>query len=555
MVVLSAAICARSGKSLMSRQFVDMQRSRIESLLSAFPKLMGTTGSAGSESKKIARQHTFIETENVRYLFQPLEGVYLVVITNKASNIVEDLETLRLLAKIVPEYCGGIVTEDQVLENVFELIFAFDEVISLGYRESISLQQVRINLEMDSHEEKLHDMIQKSKEEEAKREAKKKAKQMQAERRERAKSGITSMPSTSSSSYEGFGSSSSGGGGGGGNGSGSSESSSFNSSSSNNNNNSSSSSSSTTSSTSSSSRKPKSGGMMIGAKKDKKKSKFLSGMSTGKPSATNAAAAAVVDDGQPTAPLAATHVQVHEDLSIVMKQDMSVESMVVKGFLALTCREEDKRVVDIQLDGDSITNGQGNDFTYKCNPKMNAGNFKSQHVLCLKNKGRPFPENKAVKILQWRMSTTDETKVPLTFNCWPESQGDGTITVTIEYTLENTDLTLYDVTVRIPLGEASDSPDIQNIQEGSFRHNSRMGFLEWTIPTISEDNLTGTLEFVMAGDEEEGFFPVEVNFTSETLLGGPGVVAVVSGTTDGEPITFTNDCSLSVAKYTISFDE
>ena len=160
MVVLSCAICSRQGKSLMSRQFVDMQRSRIESLLSAFPKLMGSNGT-GVESKKASRQHTFIETEAVRYLFQPLEGVYLVIITNKASNIVEDLETLRLLAKIVPEYCGGIVTEDQVLENVFELIFAFDEVISLGYRESISLQQVRVNLEMDSHEEKLHDMIQK----------------------------------------------------------------------------------------------------------------------------------------------------------------------------------------------------------------------------------------------------------------------------------------------------------------------------------------------------------------------------------------------------------
>ena len=53
MPVLSAAICSRSGKSLMSRQFVDMQRSRIESLLSAFPKLMGTGGGNNLESKKI----------------------------------------------------------------------------------------------------------------------------------------------------------------------------------------------------------------------------------------------------------------------------------------------------------------------------------------------------------------------------------------------------------------------------------------------------------------------------------------------------------------------
>jgi len=49
--------------ALVSRQFVDsMSRLRVEGLLAAFPKLV----SAG-------KQHTFVETENVRYLYQPLE--------------------------------------------------------------------------------------------------------------------------------------------------------------------------------------------------------------------------------------------------------------------------------------------------------------------------------------------------------------------------------------------------------------------------------------------------------------------------------------------------
>ena len=54
------------------------------------------------------KEHTFIETENVRYLFQPLEALYMVVITNKQSNIMEDLDTLHLLAKLVPEYCRAL---------------------------------------------------------------------------------------------------------------------------------------------------------------------------------------------------------------------------------------------------------------------------------------------------------------------------------------------------------------------------------------------------------------------------------------------------------------
>ena len=145
MVVLSAAVCTKSGRALLSRQYVEMTRLRVEGLLNAFPKLVASeqSGAPGTSQK----QHTFVETDNVRYVYLPLDAsLYLLLVTNKGSNIVEDLDTLRLLSRVIPEQLGlGVaLTEANVNAKAFELLFAFDEVLaSGGYREEVTLHQVR----------------------------------------------------------------------------------------------------------------------------------------------------------------------------------------------------------------------------------------------------------------------------------------------------------------------------------------------------------------------------------------------------------------------------
>ncbi|CAA6664156.1 unnamed protein product [Spirodela intermedia] len=105
MVVLAA--------SIIGKQFVDMARIRIEGLLAAFLKLVGT-----------GKQHTFVEMESVCY----------------QSNILEDLETLKLLSKLVSAQVHLIC------------FFAFDEAISLGNKENATVTQVRQYCEMESHD-------------------------------------------------------------------------------------------------------------------------------------------------------------------------------------------------------------------------------------------------------------------------------------------------------------------------------------------------------------------------------------------------------------------
>merc|ERR1719356_2042604 len=128
-----------------------------------------------------------------------LEALHLLLVTNKSSNILEDLETLRLLAKIVQDCCQTQVNEEVVLKHAFDIVWAFDEVISHGHRESVTLSQVKSFTEMDSHEEKLHQMIEQSKINEAKEMAKKKQLELKKMRQDKGGSGPA---------MEGFGSSS-----------------------------------------------------------------------------------------------------------------------------------------------------------------------------------------------------------------------------------------------------------------------------------------------------------------------------------------------------------
>jgi hypothetical protein len=94
MVILSAALSTKSGKPLLVRNFREISRSRIEGLLTLFPKLTNTKNNT-------EKQHTFVETDTVRFVYQPLETVFVILITTKNSNIVEDLDTLQTMTRIV----------------------------------------------------------------------------------------------------------------------------------------------------------------------------------------------------------------------------------------------------------------------------------------------------------------------------------------------------------------------------------------------------------------------------------------------------------------------
>lgn len=482
MVLIAAAVCTKAGKTIVSRQFVEMTKARIEGLLAAFPKLM-TSG----------KQHTFVETDSVRYVYQPLEKLYMLLITTKASNILEDLETLRLFSKVIPEYCRSL-EEKEIIENAFDLIFAFDEIVALGYRESVNLAQIKTFVEMDSHEEKVYQAVRQTQEREAKQKSRERAKELQRQRMEQKKMGGSGRPYGGGSS-EGFGSSSSVG--------------------------MSNHSSVTTPSIAIGEIKPAApaskplvarNALKLGGKNrdadtfvDQLKSEGEKVVANPTPSTVSAAAKAKpVSD----VPMDDVHLRMEDKIVVRIGRDGGLQAFELSGLLTLRISDEKYGRIKVQLQN---TDQRG--IQLQTHPNVDKELFKSKAQIGLKNPAKPFPLNTDVGVLKWRYQTQDESAIPLTINCWPSENADGGCDVNIEYELEHTRLELQDVCITIPLPMGI-TPSIAEC-DGDYHHDSRKNVLQWNLPVIDASSKQGSMEFTVPNSIPGDFFPLDVSFSSK----------------------------------------
>ncbi|KAI4365000.1 hypothetical protein MLD38_021026 [Melastoma candidum] len=506
MVVLAASIVSKSGKVLVSRQFVDMSRIRIEGLLAAFPKLVGSE-----------KQHTFVETENVRYVYQPIEALYLLLVTNKQSNILEDLETLRLLSKLVPEYSLSL-DEEGICKTAFELIFAFDEVVSLGHKENVTVAQVKQYCEMESHEEKLHKLVMQSKINETKDVMKRKASEIDKSKIEKSrgdKGGFKALQSMGSSGIgSAFGEMSiSSSGGGFSNNSGfpmTTDSDSF-------------SVNPKGRAPSAATAPPKGLGMQLG--KTQRTNQFLESL--------KAEGEVILEDVQPKAgasKMAATlpsdpvTLIVEEKINVTLKRDGGLSNFDVQGTLSLQILNQDDGFIRVQIE-----NGGNPAILFKTHPNINKELFSNENILGLKDANRPFPTGSGgdaagVGLLRWRMQSTDESMVPLTINCWPSVSGNETY-VSFEYEA-STAFDLRNVVISVPLPALRETPNVRQI-DGEWRYDSRNSIFEWSILLIDSSNRSGSMEFVVPPADASAFFPISVQFSATSTFSDVKVVNVI----------------------------
>ncbi|KAI8576259.1 hypothetical protein K450DRAFT_257908 [Umbelopsis ramanniana AG] len=505
MVVLAAAVVTKGGKAVISRQFREMQRSRIEGLLASFPKLT----IAG-------QQHTTVETEHVRYVYQPLDELFMVLITNRQSNILQDIESLHLFARVVADTCRSC-DEREILRNAFELLSAFDEIISEGYRENVNLSQVKSIIEMESHEEKIQEIIARNKEQEAKEELKRKAKQLEMQRREAAKRGQMYMQGNYSGGFSG--------------------------------NRASPSLEPTVQaateqrSTYNSSPAPaasRAKGMKLGHK-GKSADIFEAIKSEVEEPLLRSPAVTLAPIS--THPQESVHVTAEERMRLVANRDGGLEQLEVKGVLVLKISNPDDGKVRILVNAEEDSSIQ-----FKTHPKVDKTLFKNENVVQMGDPSRSFPINQPLEVVRWRYITQDETSIPLSINCWPSPAGDGTCDVNVEYELMADHLELKDVIVSIPLPSSS-QPNVNQV-DGEYSYDPQRRTLDWQIAVINSSNKEGVLEFNVAGDDVDAFFPTQVSFYSEKLLCNVDVLDVQSVET-GEPTQFSKEILLLAEDYSV----
>ncbi|KAJ5091290.1 Clathrin adaptor protein [Penicillium alfredii] len=505
MVVLAASICTRGGKAVLSRQFREIARSRIEALLASFPKLADS-----------GTQHTIVEQDNVRFVYQPLDELYIVLITNRQSNILQDIDSLHLFAQVTTSLCKSL-DEREITRNAFELLSAFDELVTLGYRENLSLSQIKTFLEMESHEERIQEIIERNKELEASEERKRKAKQLEMQRKEAARSGRAAAPRTPSypvytppsrpsvpDTYDTY-----------------------------------------EAEKKKSFAKPlpsRGKGMQLGKKSKatdlyekvrgdlgpevEESSPLVSSQtSTPVPEAPSARESLTVD----REPI---HVTIAETISATLTREGALKSFEVKGDLQL--RISDPSFTKLRLDLQATpTHGA----QFRTHPNVDKALFTSSSAIQLKDTTKRFPANNAIGVLRWRVaSSADNAEIlPITFTVWVNKGSDST-TVTVEYELTGSD-SLRDVVVTIPYGATEPS-----VSSFDAVYEVSGDSLDWNLGAVDESNASGSFEFESTGDGDENeFFPMSVRFSKTKPFVDVDVTDVSLLEMEGESAGFSKD--------------
>lgn len=388
--------------------------------------------------------------------------------------------------------------EEGVCKAAFELLFAFDEAISLGNKENVTVAQVKQYCEMESHEEKLHKLVMQSKINETNEVMRMKVTEIEKNKIEKAKTegfGPTRTPNN------------------------------FN-----------------------DIRGPGPGSDPIFPDVNpftpKEKGRPApaptkvpgKGMDLRKPQKTNrflenlrAEGEVILEDTQLSAiqsrssssipPSESITVTIEEKLNVTVKRDGGISNFDIQGTLALQVLNEIDGFLQLQIEKQDVPA-----LSFTMHPNINKQLFNGQQIIGARDPNRPFPSGQnETNLVRWRIEGLDESFLPLTVNCWPTPLGN-TTNVNIEYEASEM-FDLQNVVISIPLPALREAPSVKHI-DGEYKYDSRKSVLEWSVILIDQSIRGGSMEFSVPAADPSTFFPISVGFSALNTFSGLKVTAV-----------------------------
>lgn len=537
MAVLAASITTSSGKPLLSRQFKQLSKDRVLELLSNFQNLVGN----------IASDHTFIEDEHVRYVYKPFDDYYIILVTNRQSNIIQDLDTLNLFSQTVTG-CLSSFDEYEIFDNAFEILSSFDEIIAMGYKENLSMGQVATYLSMESHEEKIQEIIERNKEIEATEERKRRAKEIARKEQER-KNGMfpsdfeanrfqTSNDPNVANAYNSY--------------------------------------YSHASPAAQQSYQQQlhhtdeitqqqphyTTAQHQGARSGMK----LGGGNTRNSSTTtrhqqNRFTAPAIDQEEAKATNNGILISINETVNAQFNREGDIQSSELKGVLELRINDPELAHANLKL-VDSV-DVKDRSYQFKTHPNIDKSNFTSNGVISLRDKKKSFPSNdQSLGVLRWRKigKADDKSLIPLDVSTWVTANEDnGLFDVTIEFEVnEDYNKQIEDLYFIIPIFAENDvaiNEDSNDCKAKIISVDDEQGIII-KVDEISPAN-PGIISFSVAAEAEDALFPINVTFkhtetaNDSSSLVGVGIGHVSKREDDNEELPYDVITTLKSEEYVI----
>lgn len=530
MVVLAASVATTHGKPILSRQFHDISKDRILELLSNFQNLVS----------KGSKNHTFIEDEHIRYVYKPLDEFYIILITNKQSNILQDLKTLDLMNDSIINYLNysnGNISEWEIFDLSFDIITIFDEIIiNGGYKENLTTQQISTYLAMESHEERIQEIIERNKEVEANEERKRRAKEIARREHERKQFGGMEMPGQSFAgsndpnvanalnSYYSHASPAA--------------QQSFAHSQQQHTQPQQNYQSQVETATS------RMGGMKL--------SQQQSRINTHRPSITGMGAHAA-SPAVTARPETEVHVDnngilvtLKESVKATLTRDGDLQNCELKGSLDLRINSEEYGHAQLKLSSPPINVLKDRSYKFETHPNIDKASFLSNGIISLKDKqNKTFPANdQSRSVLRWKKSITSETSdftLPLTVNTWVAENDTNLYDVTIEFEINNDKVeSLDDLYFIVPVLPTKTDVQLNQDSNECGAEIVSIDDEQGIVIKVSEfqRGAQGVINFIVDAEFEDALFPISVMFHHNNVDFSTKDKSSLIGVSIGE----VNDC-------------